>query len=315
MIISQEENGINNQNNENNQNQNQIKDNENFNKEGIPLTKKREPKADEEHIVDIREPKIWSGFPFCERFFYSLCCKTRCCSDYRNGEFLSNDCIKNPCSKDQFVNLNNKILSISIIKSGTLEIKELILHPFVRVSFINLKTGKFLQKSNFNEPSVNKTEESLIIKHIKGQNRLDFESSILDFIPPFSTCPFDLREKGEAFAEWNETFYINESADYLLNSNNIMFFELMDFSLDYDENPIEPGIIPMAWGYLKMVGFSRTYLGKYKIQLYNYKFNRPPELNRLKNMILDMLQLLIIYMNLIGLKKVNIKLFLKYLLV
>ena len=283
MIISQEENGINNQNNENNQNQNQIKDNENFNKEGIPLTKKREPKADEEHIVDIREPKIWSGFPFCERFFYSLCCKTRCCSDYRNGEFLSNDCIKNPCSKDQFVNLNNKILSISIIKSGTLEIKELILHPFVRVSFINLKTGKFLQKSNFNEPSVSRTEESLIIKHNKGQNNLDFESSILDFIPPFSTCPFDLREKGEAFAEWNETFYINESADYLLNSNNIMFFELMDFSLDYDENPIEPGIIPMAWGYLKMVGFSRTYLGKYKIQLYNYKFKRPPELNKLKN--------------------------------
>ncbi len=283
MIISQEENGINNQNNENNQNQNQIKENENFNKEGIPLTKKREPKADEEHIVDIREPKIWSGFPFCERFFYSLCCKTRCCSDYRNGEFLSNDCIKNPCSKDQFVNLNNKILSISIIKSGTLEIKELILHPFVRVSFINLKTGKFLQKSNFNEPSVSRTEESLIIKHNKGQNNLDFESSILDFIPPFSTCPFDLREKGEAFAEWNETFYINESADYLLNSNNIMFFELMDFSLDYDENPIEPGIIPMAWGYLKMVGFSRTYLGKYKIQLYNYKFKRPPELNKLKN--------------------------------
>ena len=283
MIISQEENGINNQNNENNQNQNQIKENENFNKEGIPLTKKREPKADEEHIVDIREPKIWSGFPFCERFFYSLCCKTRCCSDYRNGEFLSNDCIKNPCSKDQFVNLNNKILSISIIKSGTLEIKELILHPFVRVSFINLETGKFLQKSNFNEPSVSRTEESLIIKHNKGQNNLDFESSILDFIPPFSTCPFDLREKGEAFAEWNETFYINESADYLLNSNNIMFFELMDFSLDYDENPIEPGIIPMAWGYLKMVGFSRTYLGKYKIQLYNYKFKRPPELNKLKN--------------------------------
>ena len=277
----QQDNQINNQNNENNQNQ--LKNDEIIPREGITLTKKREPNIDEEHIVDIREPNIWSGFPFCERFLYSLFCKTGCCSDYKNGEFLSNDCIKNPCSKDQLVNLDNKILSISILKSGTLEIKELILHPFVRVSFINLNTGKLLQKSNFNEPSVSKTEESLIIKHIKGQNRLDFESSILDFIPPFSTCPFDLREKGEAFAEWNETFYINESADYLLNSNNIMFFELMDFSLDYDENPLEPGIIPMAWGYLKMVGFSRTYLGKYKIQLYNYKFNRPPELNRLKN--------------------------------
>ena len=286
MIIHQDEN--NNQNNENNNqnnenNQNLIINNENNEREGLPDIKKINPKRDEESRVDIREPNIWSGFPFCERFLYSLCCKTKCCSDYRNGEFLSTDCLKNVCSKDQFVNLNNKILSISILKSGTLEIKELILHPFVRVSFINLNTGKLLQKSNFNEPSVSRTEENLILKHIKVQNKVDIESSILDFIPPFSTCPFDLREKGEAFAEWNETFYINESADYLLDSNNIMFFELMDFSLDYEENPIEPCVIPMAWGYLKLVGFSRTYLGKYKIQLYNYKFKRPNELNRLKN--------------------------------
>ena len=286
MIIHHDEN--NNQNNENNNqnnenNQNLIINNENNEREGLPDIKKINPKRDEESRVDIREPNIWSGFPFCERFLYSLCCKTKCCSDYRNGEFLSTDCLKNVCSKDQFVNLNNKILSISILKSGTLEIKELILHPFVRVSFINLNTGKLLQKSNFNEPSVSRTEENLILKHIKVQNKVDIESSILDFIPPFSTCPFDLREKGEAFAEWNETFYINESADYLLDSNNIMFFELMDFSLDYEENPIEPCVIPMAWGYLKLVGFSRTYLGKYKIQLYNYKFKRPNELNRLKN--------------------------------
>ena len=119
MIIHQDEN--NNQNNENNNqnnenNQNLIINNENNEREGLPDIKKINPKRDEESRVDIREPNIWSGFPFCERFLYSLCCKTKCCSDYRNGEFLSTDCLKNVCSKDQFVNLNNKILSISILK-------------------------------------------------------------------------------------------------------------------------------------------------------------------------------------------------------
>jgi jouberin len=276
-------NNENNVNNENNQPNNDIDQRDGITGKEILDIKTYNPKRDEENVVDIRNPEIWSGFPFCERFLYSLFCKTKCCSDYRNGEFLSTDCLRNTCVKDPMVDLNNKILSISILKSGTLEIKELILHPFVRVSFINLKTGKFLQKSNFNTPCVSRQELNFIVQHNKVQDKLDLQSSILDFIPTISTCPYDLREKGEAFAEWNETFYINESADYLLNSDNIMFFELMDFSLDYEENPIENSIIPMAWGYLKMVGFSRTYLGKYKIQLYNYKFKRPEILNKLKN--------------------------------
>lgn len=241
------------------------------------------PNRDPEKIVDIREPEIWSCFPFSERFWYSFCCKTKCCSNYKGGNFYINECLKNECSRDQTLQLSGKILGINILKSGTLSIQPMIVHPFVQMSIINLKTGKYLQKSNFTEPSVSRYETNFIVQHNKIQSRLDFQSSVLDCIPPVSTCPYDLREKGESFAEWNEEFYINEDAAVILDSNNIIFFELMDFNLNYLQNPINECIIPIAWGYLKPVGFSRTYLGKQKIQLYKYKFTRSPELHSLKN--------------------------------
>ena len=241
------------------------------------------PNKDPEKIVDIREPEIWSCFPFSERFWYSFCCKTRCCSDNKNGQFFIDECLKSECTRDKTIQISNKILGINILKSGTLSIEPMIIHPFVKISIVNLRTGRYIQKSNFKEPSVSRYESNFIIQHNKIQSRLDFQSSVLDCIPPVSTCPYDLREKGESFAEWNEEFYINEDAAVILDSNNIIFFELMDFNLNYSLNKINECVIPIAWGYLKPVGFSRTYMGKHKIQLYNYKFNRSQQLHDLKN--------------------------------
>ena len=245
--------------------------------------KKYNPNIDPEYIVDIREPLIWSGFPIMDRFCYTLFCKTGCCSDYKyNHNYFINDCLQNECKLDNSVDLNNKILAISILKSGTLYIEQMIIHPFVRVSIINLKTGRYLQKRDFIIPAVSRYEKNFLVQHNKIQNRLDLQTSVLDFIPPISTCPFDLREKGESYAEWNETFYINEDARVILNTNNIIFFELLDFNFNIKGEGTEECIIPIAWGYLKPVGFSKVYFGKYKIQLYKYKFQRPVELNDLK---------------------------------
>ena len=241
------------------------------------------PKRDEENYVDIRKNYIWEGFPMSERFWYSFCCKTRCCSDYKNGEVFTSQCFKERCNIDKKLsNLNKKLLSISIIKSGTLEIMPMIIHPFVRISIVNLRTGKYLQKSDFSAPVLSRNEKNLTMKHDLNTNHLELASSLLDMIPPFATCPYDLREKGESYAEWNEDFYINEKASTLLDDNNIFFFEVLDYNLNYHLNPNEECIIPMAWGYLKPVGFSQTYMGKHKIQLYKYKFNRTKVLSDLK---------------------------------
>ena len=174
---------------------------------------------------------------------------------------------------------------MSIIKSSTLEIKSMIIHPFVRISIINLKTGKYLQKSEFIKycpPSISRKENNFIFQHNINTNNIELQTSVLDIIPPFATCPYDLREKGESYAEWNEDFYINEKASAILNTDIIILFELLDYNLNYKLNPIEECILPIAWGYLKPVGFSQTYLGKHKIQLYKHKFKRGKNLTEMK---------------------------------
>ena len=241
------------------------------------------PGPDPENPVDIRLDYIWEGFPLSERFWYSFCCQAKCCSDYKNGQFFTTQCFNEKCPIDKnLTNLNKKILSISILKSGTLEIMPMIIHPFVRISIVNLKTGKYIQKSDFSVPALYRGENYTRMHHNENTGNLDLYRSNLDMIPPFATCPYDLREKGESYAEWNEDFYINEKASTLLNENNIFFFEVLDYNLNFKLNANEDCIIPIAWGYLKPVGFSQTYMGKHKIQLYKYKFSRTKTLSNLK---------------------------------
>ena len=241
------------------------------------------PERDEDNPINIKSNFIWEGFPLSERFWYSFCCQTKCCSDYKNGDVFTSQCFRQKCSIDKKLkNLNKKLLSISVIKTGTLEIMPMILHPFVRISIVNLKTGKYLQKSDFSIPSISRGEKNFVMYNNRELGHMEFSSSLLDIIPPFATCPYDLRERGESYAEWNEDFYINEKASNLLDDNNIFFFELLDYDLNYKLNSNEECIIPMAWGYLKPVGFSQTYMGKHKIQLYKYKFKRTKQLSILK---------------------------------
>ena len=269
----------------NNNNKNIPKENPNF--EIRPSNPMRDP----EHYVDIHQDYIWQGFPMSERFWYSFCCKTKCCSDYRNGDVFTSQCFREKCNIDKkLANLNKKILSISIIKSGTLEIMPMIVHPFVRVSIVSLKTGKYVQKSDFSAPAISRIEKNLTMHHDKNTNHVDLSLALLDMIPPFATCPYDLREKGESFAEWNEDFYINEKASNLLDDSIIFFFEVLDYNLNFDLNVNEECIIPIAWGYLKPVGFSQTYMGKHKIQLYKYKYRRTKELMDLKKTNFDFIR-------------------------
>ena len=242
------------------------------------------PVRDPENYVDIRSNYIWEGFPLMERFWYSFFCKTKCCSDYKNGDVFTSQCFREKCNIDKkLTNLNNKLLSISVLKSGTLEIMPMIIHPFVRISIINLKTGRYIQKTDFSAPAISRTENNFVLRHdINTNSREAPQTGLLDMIPPFATCPYDLREKGESFAEWNEDFYINERASNILDDSTIIFFEVLDYNLNYNLNPNEDCIIPMAWGYLKPVGFNQTYMGKHKIQLYKYKFKRTKVLSDLK---------------------------------
>ncbi len=247
------------------------------------------PQRDSEIKLNMKQPAIWKGFPLSDRFFYSFLCGSKCLTDNKSNQFLIDEIIENKCGLDERIDFQNKYLSIKVLKTGTFDIEPCIIHPFVRISIVNLRTGKYLQKSDFEVPAILQSEKNLIIQNNSVQNLLEFKESMLDFLPPISTNPCDLRIKGESFAEWNEELIINDSAENIFQSENVIFFEILDFNLFQNayssmrEYSTEEFILPIAWGYLKPVGFSQTYLGKYKIQLYKYKYKRTDMMKKLKH--------------------------------
>jgi jouberin len=238
--------------------------------------------------INMFDPLIWSGFPWTERFWYKFCCRSRFCTDLTNGQFLIDDMLSHPCNIDRKIETKDKCLSIKILKTGTLEIEPAIIHPFVRISFINLKTCRYLQKTNFEMPSTLINEKNLIVSHNKVQNILEYKESCLDFLPPLCTPPNDLRELGESYAKWNEKFIINDEAKNILSDSTIIFFELLDFNFtrsmykNFIEDEFSENTFKIAWGYLKPMGYSQTYLGKFKVQLYKYKYSSPLAMKNLR---------------------------------
>lgn len=246
------------------------------------------PNRDIEVKINMRQNAIWKGFPLSDRFFYTLCCGAKFVTDNKSQKFLIDEMIEDKCILDERIDFSDKYLSIKIIKTGTFDIEPCIIHPFVRFSIVNLKTGKYLQKQTFEIPAILQNEKNLILSFKTTENVLEFRESNLDFIAPMSTAPSDLRIKGESYAEWNEELIINDAAQNIFQSETIFFFEIMDFNLfpnvysSMREYSTEEFIFPIAWGYLKPVGYSQTYLGKQKIQLYKYKYKRTDMMKKLK---------------------------------
>ena len=226
--------------------------------------------------LDVRKTKlIWFGFPLAERFWHLLCCKATFTTNLSTKNYPIDDFLKNPAEVDKNISFLNKILYLKINKTGNLAIENNTLHPFIKVSFIDLRTLSYLQKLNPTESCITRRESLLKIQHSRDSN-YGFKYSELDFIPPVSTSPYDLRDKGEPFAEWKEEFIINEDASNVFINSTVIFFELFDYDFKADlRSGADSFLVPIAWGYLKPCGYSQTYLGKMKIQLYKYKYKRP----------------------------------------
>ena len=70
---------------------------------------------------------------------------------------------------------------------------------------------------------------------------------------------------------------MNEDAPHLFNENVVLLFEILDFNkqllkdnsslLDHNNN------YRIAWGYLRLSGLAKNYIGASKVQLYKYKFH------------------------------------------
>lgn len=243
--------------------------------------------------LDMKENLIWKGFPLLERFWYMIFCKTKCITNLTSNQFPIDEFLNKPSVIDNKINFLNKIVNLKILRTGHLSIESNIIHPFVKVSIIDLNTLRYIQKQNFKEQVFSRKEKNLKVMHNSTTKDYQFIESELDYIHPFTTCPYDLRDKGEPFANWLEEFVINEDASNIFRSNTVIFFEVLDYDFtsltgnqkiynsnnkyshnNYSEDDF---MVPIAWGYLKPVGYSQTHLGRMKIQLYKYKYQRPAD--------------------------------------
>lgn len=92
---------------------------------------------------------------------------------------------------------------------------------------------------------------------------------------PITTKHYDLREKAENFCSWYENFIIDISVEEFLKPNNVILFEILDYSpallLENSKLLNSDNMVPVAWGFLRPVGKVRQHLADSKIQLYYYK--------------------------------------------
>jgi hypothetical protein len=162
-------------------------------------------------------------------------------------------------------------IEIKINKSGPLVLGQYILHPFVKIHIVDLNTYMYLAKSDINKPGVFNNEKCAYYNSYKTQ----FEYPKNDFYMPITTKHYDLRRKAENFCSWYEEFVIDISVEEFLKPNNVILFEILDYSpallLDGSKLLNSDNMMPIAWGFLRPNGKARQHLADSKIQLYYYK--------------------------------------------
>ncbi len=175
-----------------------------------------------------------------------------------------------------------KAVKVRVLHTSNLKANTNVVHPFVRMHLVSLKTGVYLQKADYqlissiNANSVYQSEQATTLQNVPG-GKQRCETRSLDFIPPFATNACDLRAIGKSRAEWYEDIIVNADLERLVDNDVLLLFELLDFSpFLLVENPAElsrEGFFRVAWGYLRLAGLSQYHVGQSKVQLHNYIFD------------------------------------------
>jgi hypothetical protein len=181
--------------------------------------------------VNMADPKISRVFPLKDRIMKSIsCCGNK--EDWipyllkQPPKLTLSQLPKLETDKSFSQPREDMALKIKIKSTGSLDLDEHVLHPFVRVHVIDMSTQKYLAKEE-NVPCM-QTRESVSLVDA-GKN---FQRQRGDFVQPFSTSLTDLRRKGQMMAEWEDEFVINERVAKVMEPEVVLLFELLDFCPD-----------------------------------------------------------------------------------
>lgn len=74
------------------------------------------------------------------------------------------------------------------------------MHPFVKVHLVDVNTGNYIRKKINNKPAINYNEGVSYF----GRTKKEFIRESCDFLVPFASNMYDLRENGQSRAVWDE---------------------------------------------------------------------------------------------------------------
>lgn len=161
-------------------------------------------------------------------------------------------------------------IKLGVKGTGILEMDQHVLHPFVRIHIIDLKTRKYLAKHDNGNPGVTNLESCNFFKVDPQKNeKTPMNLPTVDFFLPLSTQMYDMRIKGVNFCEWNEEFVINELASNIFKENVVILFEVLEFNplLIVDDSPLlnSERLYPVAWAYLRPLGTASLHMDRIKL--------------------------------------------------
>ena len=163
-------------------------------------------------------------------------------------------------------------MRVGVKETGYLQLDPCVVHPFVRVHIIDMKTGKYLAKKNPNQPGVANKESCSLIDSAGEVHNKD-----VDFLLPISTKFYDMRRTGHNTCQWNESFVVNEHASYICQPHIVILFEILECNtqmiIENDKRLNADLLFPVAWAYLRPLGKADIHLSRNRLQLYRFKFN------------------------------------------
>ena len=226
-------------------------------------------------VIDQQDPRIYKKFPLMDRFKEGINCFGL--KNYGVDQILHNDSLFS--FDDMYKDMKtskNYALKLAVKGTGILEMDPNVLHPFVRIHFIDMNTKKYLAKSEKEKPGVAYNESINYFKFNPENSTKEFLKSPVDYLLPLSTKMYDMRIKGVNYCEWNETFIINEHVSNIYKSNVLILFEILEFNpaLVAENSSLlnQERLYPIAWAYLRPLGSASIHTDSVKLQLYKYKY-------------------------------------------
>ena len=151
--------------------------------------------------------------------------------------------------------------------------------------FIDTQTSQYIQKSQIDANIMPFSENVAYIKGVdeKG-SAIDIKDVEQSFVLPLSTRPCDLRIAGESRGKYDEAFIIKELVSDIIKPSTVILFELLDYGHELiinSKNKLnKSNLLPIAWGFIRILGEANIHLRKHKIQLYYYKFRSTADINK-----------------------------------